>query len=389
MKRDWYGEYEAIAERGGKPTLLLHVCCAPCMSAGIERLARDFRVTAYFYNPNIVLRSEYDRRLSAVKKLIAETGLDIPVTDGGYDPSAYDECVGKLRGSAEGGEKCRLCMAARTEAAAEEAKRQGCEYVTTTLTASPLKNADYINETGERAAREHNVKWLPTDFKKKGGCVRTKELCDKYGIYRQHYCGCTPNKIVVAVTGGIASGKSTFTGMFAALGADTIDADKITRELQTPGHAVYDEIARAFPECFDGGTADRKKLAATVFSDAEKLKLLESIVHPAVKEELMRRIAQSTAKVVVAEVPLLFESGMSDFADVIVNVSSSDDVRRARAKERNGMTSEMFDKVRSRQWTDEMRRAASDVTVLNDGDSRSLGNRARELYGEWLKLTGN
>ena len=126
-----------------------------------------------------------------------------------------------------------------------------------------------------------------------------------------------------------------------------------------------------------------------MFSDAKKLKLLESIVHPAVKEELMRRIAQSTAKVVVAEVPLLFESGMSDFADVIVNVSSSDDVRRARAKERNGMTSEMFDKVRSRQWTDEMRRAASDVTVLNDGDSRSLGNRARELYGEWLKLTGN
>ena len=126
-----------------------------------------------------------------------------------------------------------------------------------------------------------------------------------------------------------------------------------------------------------------------MFSDAKKLKLLESIVHPAVKEELMRRIAQSTAKVVVAEVPLLFESGMSDFADVIVNVSSSDEVRRARAKERNGMTSEMFDKVRSRQWTDEMRRAASDVTVLNDGDSRSLGNRARELYGEWLKLTGN
>ena len=80
---------------------------------------------------------------------------------------------------------------------------------------------------------------------------------------------------------------------------------------------------------------------------------------------------------------------MSDFADVIVNVSSYDEVRRARAKERNGMTSEMFDKVRSRQWTDEMRRAASDVTVLNDGDSRSLGNRARELYGEWLKLTGN
>ena len=388
MKRDWYGEYLAACSGADRPSLLLHVCCAPCMSAGIEHLAGHFRVTAYFYNPNITLRSEYRRRLDAVVKLTDALGLGIAVKDGGYDPPAYGRAVGADKGGREGGSKCRKCISARLDAAAAKCAELGCEYVATTLTASPLKDADFINETGAECAAKHGVKWLPTDFKKNGGCVRTKRLCSAFGIYRQHYCGCTPDRLVVAVTGGIASGKSEFTRILASLGAHTIDADAVTRELQTPGHGIYGDIARAFPDCVRDGMLDRKKLAAAVFSDGEKRRLLESIVHPAVIAEIRGRASHSDAPVTVIEIPLLFESGTQDIADVIVNVSAPDGLRRRRAAERSGMSAEMFGKVAGAQWTDEMRRSASDVTVANDGGRDSLESRARELYAQWLKLTG-
>lgn len=386
-KRDFRKEYEDVVSRlGGRPSLLLHVCCAPCMSAGIEELAERFRITAYFYDPNITVRSEYLRRLDNVKKLISSLSLDIPVIDGGYDPAEYDGAVGKEKGGIEGGAKCRLCISSRLAKAAEKAAELGAEYVTTTLTASPVKDAGMINEEGERHAAASGVKWLPTDFKKKGGCVRTKELCSRFGIYRQHYCGCTPDRLTIAVTGGIASGKSALTRMLGELGAYTVDADRVTRDLQMPGHKVYDDIVAAFPGCAEAGTLDRKALAREVFADAEKLRRLENIVHPEVKREMRRLADESGSRIVVLEIPLLFESGMESEADIVVTVTAPLKAREKRAGERSGMTAEEFVRVASAQWTDEERRKRSDVVVVNDGSRASLEEKAKELYGEWTRL---
>lgn len=379
-------EYAAFAADGGRPRLLLHVCCAPCMSAGIERLAERFDVTAYFYNPNITQRREYYKRLAAVHKLIDSLSLGIPVIGVGFCPAEYDAAVGDAKGGKERGEKCRRCIAARLKKTAEECARLGIKYCATTLTASPLKDAAFINETGARLAEEAGVTWVPTDFKKRGGCVRIKELCGRFGIYRQHYCGCTPDKLVVAVTGGIASGKSSFTRMLGRLGAYTVDADEVTRELQQPGTETTRRIIEAFPKCADGGALNRKALAAEVFADGSKLRALEAIVHPAVKAELKRRIAESGAKIIVAEVPLLFESGAEDMADVVVTVTAPESERRERARLRSGMDEEAFRRVCAAQLTDERRNALSDVLVVNDGDETSLGNRARELYAEWTEI---
>ena len=384
MKRGRLTDYDEILSRGG--SVLLHVCCAPCMSAGIGELASHMNVTAYFYNPNITVRSEYVRRLDNVKKLIEALGLNIPVIDGGYSPETYYSCVGAERGGKEGGEKCRLCLAARIDAAVKECARIGADYCATTLTASPLKDADFINETGRKSAGKYGVKWLPTDFKKRGGCVNIKRLCEKFGIYRQHYCGCTPPRLTVAVTGGIASGKSRFVGMLEALGAYTIDADKVTKELQTPGHKVYDDILSAFPGCITDGALDRKKLASEVFADAGRLRQLESIVHPAVKEEISRLVSQSASPITVLEIPLLFESGMRSYADITVTVSAPSDERARRAALRNGMTAEMFAEVCRSQWTDAMREREADIVVVNDGNVSSLEEKAKELYGEWMRI---
>lgn len=371
-----------------RPSLLLHVCCAPCMSVGIEELIGYFDITIYFYNPNLILRSEYERRLAAVKKLVAEICPDVRIIDGGYDPAAYCKAVGDQKSGKEHGEKCRLCMAARLEAAAEECARLGIEYCGTTLTASRMKNADFINSAGERAAAECGVKWLHGDLKKRNGCDRTKELCLKYDIYRQSYCGCTPQRITVAVTGGIASGKSTFVGMLAELGAYTISADEVTRELEEPGTEVYQRIVSAFPGCADGGKLDRKILAEKVFADVEKRRLLESIVHPAVKAEMIRRAEEKAAPITVYEIPLLYESGMSDIADITVTVSATEEERMRRAESRSGMTAEMFSRVVGSQWTDDMREKEADIVVVNDGKLSSLTQKAKELYTEWLKIIG-
>ena len=371
-----------------KPGLLLHVCCAPCMSAGIEELTEFFDITVYYYNPNLVLRSEYERRLAAVRKLLSEICPDVRVIDGGYDPAAYYAAVGDLKSGKEHGEKCRLCMAARLKAAAEECARLGIEYCGTTLTASRMKNADFINSAGERAAADSGVKWLHSDLKKRNGCDRTKELCIKYDIYRQGYCGCTPQRLTVAVTGGIASGKSTFVGMLAELGAYTISADEVTRELEKPGTEVYERIISAFPDCVNGDELNRKKLAEKVFADAEKRKLLEDIVHPAVRAEMMRRAEEGSARITVYEIPLLYESGMSDIADITVTVSATAEERKRRAESRSGMTAEMFTRVAGSQWTDDMREKEADIVVVNDGELSSLRQKAKELYTEWLRITG-
>lgn len=380
-------DYNAAFERltaglTTKPRLLLHVCCAPCMSAAIGRLCAHFAVTVYFYNPNICPEAEYAKRLGEVRRLLKEAGYDVPVLAEPYDRAAYDAAVGELKGSAEGGAKCERCCYARLERTAAKAAAEGYEYFTTTLTSGPLKNAALLNGMMAELAAKYGVACLPSDFKKKGGNLLIKDMCAKYGVYRQHYCGCTPPRLVAAVTGGIAAGKSTLVGIFARLGAYTIAADKITRELQAEGTAVNAAIKSAFPQAVKGGRLDRAALKSEVFADPARLAKLESIVHPAVKAEIVRRIAAADAAVVVVEVPLLFESGMAPVADVTVNVEMPPEVRKARAMARDGMTAAAFDAVAGAQLSDEERRARADVTVRGD-DLKSLEKSAEELMRQW------
>lgn len=386
MKADYQTEYEKILSvQDGSAKLLLHVCCAPCMSAGICELAEKFSVTAYFYNPNIRPREEYEKRLKNVRRLIKCLGLDIEVIAEEYVPSEYEEAVGEYLGGEEHGEKCKRCTAMRIDRTARKCAELGYDYFSTTLTASPLKNAEELNGYMRAAAEKYGVKCLPSDFKKKSGNLKIKRICTEYDIYRQRYCGCTPaRRLIVAVTGGIASGKSIFTGMLGELGAYTIDADKITRELQREGESVCEEIKRTFPDCVIGGKLDRAALKKAVFADERKLSLLESIVHPSVKAELRRRALASDRPVTVVEVPLLFESGCSSIADVIVNVRASDDIRRARVAERDGTDGETYERIKRAQLSDEARESLSDVTVVNDGSRESLALAAKELYDGWL-----
>lgn len=181
-----------LAELEGKSRLLLHVCCAPCLAAALPRLGDKFDVTYWFYDPNIWPESEYDKRLGEVARYLKESGAPGKLIAEKYDRSQYDRAVGDAKGGREHGEKCVRCCRDRVFAAARKAAELGCEWFTTTLTSGPLKSAEMLNAAATEAAELYGVKALPSDFKKKGGNLRTKEACEKYGIYRQKYCGCTP-----------------------------------------------------------------------------------------------------------------------------------------------------------------------------------------------------
>ena len=184
-------------EREGKmPHLLLHSCCAPCSSYCLEYLTGHFRITDYFYNPNITERAEYDKRAEELMRLIKELPHDNEITflDGGYEDKLFFEKTRGFEECPERGDRCRICFALRLEKAAEKAAEIGADYLTTTLTISPLKDAALLNEIGRRAAAKAGVKWLPSDFKKKGGYQRSIELSGQYDLYRQNYCGCVFSK---------------------------------------------------------------------------------------------------------------------------------------------------------------------------------------------------
>ena len=172
--------------------------------------------------------------------------------------------------------------------------------------------------------------------------------------------------------------------MLAALGAYTIDADAVTRELQSSG-PVLERVLREFPSAARAdGTLDRAALREEVFASDERRRALEGIMHPAVGEEIARRVRASDAKVTVMEVPLLFECGMESMADVTVNVTAPYALREKRAAERSGLTPDTFAAVAAAQLSDEERAARADVTVVNDGDTESLRRRAEELMNSWL-----
>jgi len=190
-------ELEQEIERLDKtPTLLLHSCCAPCSSAVLERLTRYFSVTVFYYNPNIDPEEEYRHRVDEQKRLISELPVCHPVSflEGRYEPERFYRTVSGLEEVQEGGARCFACYELRLREAARAAYDGGYDWFTTTLSVSPLKNAEKLTEIGEAVGEEYGVRFLPSDFKKRDGYKRSVELSKLYGLYRQNYCGCVFSK---------------------------------------------------------------------------------------------------------------------------------------------------------------------------------------------------
>lgn len=178
------------------PTLLLHSCCAPCSSYCLEYLSEYFEITVFYFNPNIYPPKEYEKRVEEQRRLskALSTRHPIHVLEGRYDPQEFYQAVKGLEKIREGGQRCFSCFELRLSRTAQTAKMLGFDFFTTTLTISPLKNAEKINEIGFQCARIHDACWLPSDFKKKEGYKRSIELSREYGLYRQDYCGCVFSK---------------------------------------------------------------------------------------------------------------------------------------------------------------------------------------------------
>ncbi len=238
--RNYQKELDNIIERncaaGGRaPTLFLHSCCAPCSSYVLEYLRRYFRITVFYYNPNITEDEEYRKRVAEQKRLISaynkeltgkvsvirdgreltdagaahgfgeqtdgeeagngnggvpNIGYPIAVVEGDYEPARFFAMAKGLEQCPEGGARCFACYEMRLRETAGRAQEGAFDYFTTTLSISPLKNAAKLNEIGEALAQVSGVAWLPSDFKKKDGYRRSVELSREYGLYRQDYCGC-------------------------------------------------------------------------------------------------------------------------------------------------------------------------------------------------------
>ena len=194
--RNYQKELEMIIEKLSagqrRPKLLLHSCCAPCSSYVLEYLSEFFDITIFYYNPNIYPKEEYGRRVEEQKQLIEAMKLKSRVhfLQGEYRPENFYLAVKGLEGNREGSERCFECYRLRLTEAARLAKEGGYDYFTTTLSISPHKNAQKLNEIGEQLAKEYGTMHLPSDFKKKNGFKRSIELSREYSLYRQDYCGC-------------------------------------------------------------------------------------------------------------------------------------------------------------------------------------------------------
>lgn len=187
------------------PSLLLHACCAPCASTCMLRVREYFKTTVFFYNPNITEREEYDKRVYELRRLIDiynadGTGYPIKVVEGEYEPEVFYNLAKGLESAPEKGPRCHKCYESRIMKTGIMAAENGYDYFTTTLTLSPLKDARVLNAIGKRVSDElgntnretgnRSAIWLPSDFKKENGYKQSIELSEKYGLYRQNYCGC-------------------------------------------------------------------------------------------------------------------------------------------------------------------------------------------------------
>ena len=210
-----------IASLTAPKKVFLHSCCAPCSSYCMEYLRKYFDVTVFYYNPNIMHEEEYQKRVAEQQRLIdaynklstnirdletdyrqqiqnnsedIEILRPIAFVEGNYDVERYLTAVKGLENCAEGGSRCGRCFELRLRETAKVAKGLGMNYFTTTLTISPLKNAQLINEIGNRIGEEMGIAFLPSDFKKNNGYLRSIELSKEYDLYRQNYCGCDFSK---------------------------------------------------------------------------------------------------------------------------------------------------------------------------------------------------
>lgn len=178
------------------PTLLLHCCCAPCTSAVLERLSEYFKITLFYYNPNIYEEKEYQKRIQELKRFSLEYKTKYPISflEGDYDSSLFESKVPLRKDDVEGGKSCYACYQFRLEESAKIAKEKGFDYFTTTLSISPYKRANWLNEIGKQLSDTYQISYLYSDFKKKNGYKRSIALSEEYHLYRQDFCGCIYSK---------------------------------------------------------------------------------------------------------------------------------------------------------------------------------------------------
>lgn len=200
-QKNYQRELEQIIQKQSEQevkSVFLHSCCAPCSSYCLELLSQYFNVTVFYYNPNIYPPEEYAMRVKEQERFVKEFPAKHPISfvAGDYIPDKFYQAVKGLEHIREGGERCFACYRLRLQEAYDYASRGGFDYFTTTLTISPLKNAQVLNCIGEEIASQGNgkVQFLPSDFKKKNGYQRSVELSKEYGMYRQDYCGCVFSK---------------------------------------------------------------------------------------------------------------------------------------------------------------------------------------------------
>lgn len=168
--------------------LLLHTCCAPCVTVPIERLGSEYDITCFFYNPNIHPEDEFRRRMIALKKLASELKIELIAPE--YHSEIWFEQIRGLENEPEQGRRCAICFEMRLQETARLAKAEGFDLFTTTLTISPHKNSSLINQIGVELSREFQIEFLEANFKKKDGYQRSLELSQHFNLYRQNYCGC-------------------------------------------------------------------------------------------------------------------------------------------------------------------------------------------------------
>lgn len=201
-------EMSRILEGAKGKKLLLHSCCAPCSSHCLTELAGKIHTTVFYYNPNLYPEEEYEKRKAEQIRFLRETGL-ADFLDCDYAAQDFYAIAKGYEGEKEGGARCLRCFRLRLTRTAEEAKKRGYDYFATTLTLSPLKNAQKINEIGLEIEREAGVCYLPSDFKKRDGYLHSLQLSSRYGLYRQNYCGCVYSLRAASETERAAEGKKT------------------------------------------------------------------------------------------------------------------------------------------------------------------------------------
>lgn len=180
--------------KGEKKTLLLHSCCAPCNSSVLKRLDDFFNIIVYFYNPNINIPGEFEKRFQEQKRFIEESGINAQLIKGDFVPEDFLSAIKGFEKNGEGSSRCEKCFDLRFESAAKKAKELGVDYFTSSLTISPMKKPEILNHLGHKWSEIYEVPWLPSDFKKKGGYQCSVNLSKEFNLYRQDYCGCSFSK---------------------------------------------------------------------------------------------------------------------------------------------------------------------------------------------------